>query len=111
MTRKMTLIAAVLAVALSAAAGSAVAGANQGAHVSASKTISVRDSYFSPKSLSVSKGTTLRFVWGGRLPHNLVGPGANYGARVRGSVSVRATRSGSYICTIHRGMKISVKVR
>jgi len=109
MTRKLTLIAAVLAVALSAAAGSALA--NGGAHSAGTTTISVRDSYFSPKSVSVSKGSTLRFVWAGRLPHNLVGPGANYGARVKGSVSVRATRSGSYVCTIHRGMKLSVNVR
>ncbi len=109
MTRKLTLIAAVLAVALGAVAGSALA--NGGAHAAGSKTIMLRDSYFSPKSLTVSKGTTLRFVWGGRLPHNLVGPGANFGARVKGSVSVRATRSGSYLCTIHRGMKLSVRVR
>jgi len=109
MTRKLTLIAAVLAVALSAAAGSALA--NGGAHSAGSTTITLRDSFFSPKSVSVSKGTTLRFVWAGRLPHNLIGPGANYGARVKGSVSVRATRSGSYICSIHRGMRVSVNVR
>ena len=108
MTRKLTLIAAVLAVALSAVAGTALA--NGGAHAAGSKTITVRDSFFSPKSLTVSKGTTLRFVWAGHLPHNVVGPGTNIGARVRGSVSVRA-RSGSYVCTIHRGMKVSVRVR
>lgn len=108
MTRKLTLIAAVLAVALGAVAASALA--NGGAKAAGSKTISVRDSFFSPKTLTVSKGTTLRFVWAGRLPHNIVGPGTNIRARVRGSVSVRA-RSGSYVCTIHRGMKLSVKVR
>ena len=109
MTRKLTLIAAVLAVALSAAAGSALA--NGGAHAAGSTTITLRDSFFSTKSVSVSKGTTVRFVWAGHLPHNLVGPGANIPDRVRGSVSVRATRSGRYSCTIHRGMKVSVKVR
>jgi len=109
MTRKLTLIAAILAVALSAVAGSALA--KGGARSAGTTTISVRDSFFSPKSVSVSKGTTLRFVWAGHLPHNLIGPGANYGARVKGSVSVRATRSGTYICSIHRGMKVSVRVR
>jgi len=108
MTRKLPLIAAVLAVALGAFAASALA--NGGARAAGSKTISVRDSVFSPRSITVSPGTTLRFVWGGRLPHNVVGPGTNIGARVRGSASVRA-RSGSYVCTIHRGMKLSVKVR
>ena len=109
MTRKLTLIAAVLALALSAVAGSALA--KGGAHAAGSTTITLHDSYFSPKSVSVSKGSTLRFVWAGRLPHNLVGPGANVSARVKGSYSVRASRSGSYLCTIHRGMKVSVKVR
>ena len=108
MTRKLTLIAAVLAVALGAVAASALA--NGGAHAAGSKTIAVRDSVFNPKSITVSRGTTLRFVWAGRLPHNVVGPGANIGARVTGSASVKA-RSGSYVCTIHRGMKLSVKVR
>ena len=109
MTRKLTLIAAVLAVALSAVAGNALA--NGGAHSAASKTIMLRDSYFSPKSITVSKGTSLHFVWAGKLVHNLVGPGANYGFRTKGSATVRATRSGSYICQIHSGMKVSVKVR
>jgi plastocyanin len=110
MNRKLTLTAATLAVALSTAAGSAVAGADQNASAAGTKTISVRDDYFGPKSITVSKGTTLRFVWGGRRPHNVVGPGANIGARVRGSASVKA-RSGSYVCTIHSGMKLSVRVR
>jgi len=108
MTRKLMLIAAVLTLALGAVAGVAVASG--GAHSAASKTFTLRDSYISPNSVSVSRGTTLRFVWAGHLPHNLVGPGANYGARVRGSVSVRASRSGTYICTIHRGMAVSVRV-
>ena len=109
MTRKLTLIAAVLAVALSAVAGNALA--NGGAHSAASKTIMLRDSYFSPKSITVSKGTSLHFVWAGKLPHNLVGPGAKYGLRTKGSATVRATRSGSYVCTLHSGMKVAVKVR
>jgi plastocyanin len=108
MTSKLTLIAAVAVLALSVVAGSAVAGSV--AHTAGSKTISVRDDYFGPKSITVSKGTTLRFVWGGRRPHNVVGPGANIGARVRGSASVKA-RSGSYVCTIHSRMKLSVRVR
>ena len=110
MNRKVTLTAATLAVALSAAAGSAVAGADQNASAAGTKTISVRDDYFGPKSITVSKGTSLRFVWGGRRPHNVIGPGANLNARVRGSASVKA-RSGRYVCTIHRGMTLSVRVR
>ncbi len=110
MNRKLTMTAVTAVVALSASAGSAIAGADQNASVAGSKTISVRDDYFGPRSITVSKGPTLRFVWGGRRPHNVVGPGANIRIRVRGSASVKA-RSGTYVCTIHRGMKLSVRVR
>ncbi len=108
MKRTLILIAVALTLALSAAAGSAVA--DGGAQAAGSKSISVRDDYFSPKSVTVSRGTKLRFVWSGRRAHNVVGPGTNISARVRGSASVRA-RSGRYVCTIHAGMRLTVKVR
>ena len=110
MNRKLLTTAAIAAMALTAAAGSAVAGANSGAHAAGSKTIKVLDNKFSPKSTTVSKGTTLRFVWAGRRPHNLVGPGVNVSPRVNGSKSVKA-RTGTYYCTIHSGMKVAVRVR
>jgi len=108
MTRKFTLIAAVLTLALSAAAGSAIA--NDGAKTAGSKRISVKGNYFSPKSITVPAGTTLRFVWAGRLPHNVQGPGSYLKIRVKGSASVKA-RSGRYVCTLHSGMNLRVKVR
>ncbi len=112
MSRKILMTAVIAAALLTAAAtGSAVAGAAGGSHAAATKTITLRDSFFSPKRITVSRGTTLRFVWRGRLPHNLIGPGANVGPRRSGSKSVRASRSGSYLCTIHRGMALRVTVR
>ncbi len=111
MSRKILITAATAALLLAAATGSAVAGATGGSHAAATKTITLRDSFFSPKRITVSRGTTLRFVWRGRLAHNLIGPGANFGLRRSGSVSVRASRSGSYVCTIHRGMVVRVTVR
>jgi len=111
MSRKILMTAVTASLLLAAATGSAVAGAAGGSHTAATKTITVRDSFFSPKRITVSRGTKLRFVWRGRLPHNLIGPGAKVGARRSGSVSVRASRSGSYLCTIHRGMALRVTVR
>ncbi len=110
MNRKLLTTAAIAAMALTAAAGSAVAGANSGAHAAGSKTIKVLDNKFSPKSTTGSKGTTLRFVWTGNHPHNLKGPGVNVSPQVKGSKSVKA-RTGTYVCSIHSGMKLSVKVR
>ncbi len=111
MTRKILMTAVTASLLLAAATGSAVAGAAGGSHAAAIKTITLRDSFFSPKRITVSRGTFLRFVWRGRLPHNLVGPGVNVGARRSGSTVVRPSRSVSYLCTIHRGMAVRVTVR
>jgi plastocyanin len=110
MNRKLLTTAAIAAMALTAVAGSAAAGANSGAHASGSKTIKLLNASFSPKKVTVSKGTTLRFVWTGNRPHNLRGPGVNVSSRVGGSKSVKA-RTGTYVCDIHSGMKVAVKVR
>ncbi|MSX02140.1 MAG: hypothetical protein F2813_03155 [Actinobacteria bacterium] len=111
MTRKLMTTAALAATALTATAGSAVAVANDGAHSAATKTIRVLDDKFSPTSTTVSRGTKLRFVWGGRHPHNVIGPGANASVRVRGSYTATAKRSGTYYCSIHSRMRMKVTVR
>jgi plastocyanin len=86
----------------------------------ATRTVSVRDSFFSPKTLKVRKGTTVRWVWRGtRMPHNVVSrrgaPQRVDSGRVkkRGSYSKRLTRKGLYRihCEIHPGMTMSIRVR
>lgn len=105
-------IAAVAAVAaLSVAVVPAVTtAAGPHATAAATKTVKLRDTFFSPKTLTVSKRTKIRFVWAGRLPHNIVGPGINVPPRVKGSKTVTA-RSGTYLCTLHPGMSLKIKVR
>jgi plastocyanin len=39
---------------------------------SATTSVSVKDNVFAPKSKTVERGTTVRFVWAGRAPHNVV---------------------------------------
>ncbi len=56
---KKTLIALVLVVATAAAAFAIPALA------ASTKTVKVSDSKFSPKSLTVKKGTTINWKWGG----------------------------------------------
>lgn len=83
----------------------------------ATRSIGLRDDYFSPKSVSVSKNTTVKFVWKGRAPHNVTvtsGPAKfRSSTKTSGSYSKRLTRRGTYriVCTIHGGMKLTLKVR
>ena len=77
----------------------------------ASKTVLVKDNVFSPKSITVNKGTTLVFKWRGNAPHNVKGAGFNSAVKTSGRYTRKATRSGTIVCTIHPGMKMKLTVR
>jgi plastocyanin len=84
----------------------------------ATKTVQVKDNKFVASSITVSKGTTVKWVWKGKAPHNVKvtkGP-AKFSSttQVKGSFSKKLTKKGTYsiLCTIHApGMKMTVKVR
>jgi plastocyanin len=104
------LIAGATAVALSAGVIATQAFA-------ATKTVSVKDNFFSPKSLTVSKGTTVKWVWKGKAPHNVMSTGAGKfqsKTQTKGSFSKKLTKAGTYkiVCSIHApGMKMTIKVK
>ena len=88
------------------------------------KTVKVGDNFFvrdgGRPTVTISKGSTLKFVWRGHVPHNVVkkkGPGGGFRSSVRtgGSYSHKFTRGGTYTlyCTIHglSDMGLTVKVR
>jgi plastocyanin len=84
----------------------------------ATKTVQVKDNKFVAGSLTVSKGTTVKWVWKGKAPHNVTvtkGPAKfKSTTQVKGSFSKKLTKKGTYsiLCTIHApGMKMTVKVR
>ena len=85
--------------------------------LAATRTVKVDDNVFSPKSLSVRKGDSVRFRWVGRAPHNVArssGPSfSTIGIRRSGTVTRRLRRRGTYrlVCTIHPGMSMKVVVR
>ena len=85
--------------------------------LAATKTVKLGDNFFSPKRLSVTKGTIVRWRWTGRAPHNVTvtkGPVKFRSSTMRsGSYSKRMRRRGSYtiVCTIHPGMQMSLRVR
>lgn len=73
---------------------------------------------FGPKKLSIKRGTTVRFVWTGGLPHNVrISKGPQRGAiskvKTKGTASRRFTKPGTYtiVCDVHAPtMKMTIKV-
>lgn len=112
MKSKLVLAAAAAAV---AAGGAVAAGPSLGAGTT---TVAVKDVKFVPKTLTVKKGRTIKFVWRGVAPHNVVvtkGPQKfRASTRKKGSYKVTLKKAGVYriLCTIHAPdmrMKITVK--
>jgi plastocyanin len=88
------------------------------------KTVKLGDNYFvkdgSRPTVTISKGSTLKFVWRGSAPHNVIkkkGPGAAFHSSVKtsGVYTHKFTRGGTYTlyCSIHglSDMGLTVKVR
>jgi plastocyanin len=82
-----------------------------------SKSIRMGDNFFKPKTVTVRKGTTVRWKWKTKAPHNVVGRGPKHftsgSPKTRGNLSVRFTRKGTYriACVVHPKMKMTIKVR
>jgi plastocyanin len=82
----------------------------------ATRTTGVRDDFFSPKSLTVKKNTTVKWIWKGTNPHNVhvtKGPIKFKSAvKTSGTYSKKLTRKGTYriVCDIHAGMKQTIRV-
>jgi plastocyanin len=100
-------VAVLVAPALSGAAGEA----------RATRSVTVGDIFFRPTSLSVRRGTRVRWVWRGQLGHNVTvvrGP-TRFRSRTQtsGSFSRVLRRRGSYrlICTIHGAALQSMRIR
>jgi plastocyanin len=109
--RKLPLLVSLLAVAAMAAAFAIPA-------LAATRTVAVKDNFFSPKATTISKGSTVKWVWRGDAAHNVSkskGPGVKFRSpnKLSGSYSHRFTRAGLYtvICTIHPGMTSTVRVK
>ncbi len=78
--------------------------------------VKVGDNYFvragAAPTISVKKGTTVRWVWAGRNPHNVVGPGFRSPTKTSGSYARKFSGKGTFrvICTVHASMKMNVRV-
>lgn len=81
----------------------------------ATRSVSVANNVFSPRSVTVDKGDKVKWVWrsGGRT-HNVTSSSfRDSGNRGSGSFTVRFDRAGrfGYVCTLHSGMAGTVVVR
>jgi plastocyanin len=87
----------------------------------ATRNVKIGDDYFvksgKPSTVSVSKGTTVRWNWKGHDAHNVVvqkGP-AHFqsGLKTKGHFAKKVKKKGTYkiICSVHAGMRMTLKVR
>lgn len=103
--------------ALATAAAVAATIAVGGSQAATTKIVKVDDFRFSPSSVTVKAGTTVKWVWAGKANHDVEttrGP-RDFHSRVmtQGSYSKRFTRRGTYRinCSIHSAvMKMTVRV-
>jgi plastocyanin len=104
------------AIAVVLAASLAVAALQVLPSFAATRSVTVGDNFFKPATLTVAKGTTVRWVWKGSSLHNVTrsrGPAfKRCGNRTSGSCSRTLRRAGTYrlLCTIH-GFRMKVVVR
>jgi plastocyanin len=100
------------------AATAVAAGALAIPALAATTSVQVKDNKFVAKSITVSKGTTVKWVWKGKAPHNVKvtkGP-AKFSSttQVKGSFSKKLTKKGTYtiLCTVHApDMKMTIRVK
>ena len=81
------------------------------------KGVKLVDNKFRPSKATVKRGTTVKFTWAGKNPHNVTafsGPVLFHsGTKTTGTYRKRLTRKGTYsiICTVHSEMTLILKVR
>jgi plastocyanin len=85
------------------------------------RSVSVRDNVFSPRSLTIKRNDIVRFVWRGSNPHDIRtrsrprgGNRVSVPRKRSGTYRKRFTRRGTYrlVCTVHPpDMRITIRVR
>ena len=98
-------------------------GAGAATAYAATRNVKVGDDYFvkagSPRTITVKKGTKLKFKWVGKAPHNVTtqkGPMKFQSpTQTKGTFSKKLSKKGTYVlyCTIHglNVQRLTVKVK
>jgi plastocyanin len=84
--------------------------------LAATRSIRVGNNFFGPRTVTIHRGARLTWRFHGSLHNVTVRRGPQHfrsGNRSHGKFSHRFTRRGTYriVCTIHPGMRMTVKVR
>ena len=81
------------------------------------RSVRVDDNVFRPSTMSANRGDTIRFRFVGDRMHNVVvtsGPSRFRSSTMdSGTYRRRVTRRGTYriVCTLHSGMRMTLRVR
>jgi plastocyanin len=82
------------------------------------KTVAVKDDFFGPKKLTITKGSKVKWVWKGTEGHNVAvanGPtNFRFGTRKTGTKTHTFKKRGTYsiVCTIHApDMHMTIRVK
>ena len=99
-----------------AAIGVAAGAAALPATGATTKTVRVKDDFFSPKKLTIKKGTKVVWTWKGKHRHNVSEANGKWGSgtKRKGTFSHTFKSKGTFLvfCTIHAPdmqMKVHVK--
>jgi plastocyanin len=106
---RLRLTAAALTVALGAIPAAAVAAARD----ARTHSVQIRNLAFTPRTLSIHPGDTVRWVFDdGATAHNVTGAHFRSTTQKRGTFAVRFSHAGtfSYRCTIHPFMTARIVV-
>ncbi|MDA0171558.1 plastocyanin/azurin family copper-binding protein [Solirubrobacter taibaiensis] len=76
-------------------------------------TVQVGDNWFSPKTATVARGGTVTWRWVGKKSHDVSGPGFKSKLIKTGTYKRAFSKKGTfkYVCTVHRGMTGTVRVK
>ena len=98
---------------ISLAAAGATAAAIAVPAFAATAHVKVADNVFKSKSVTIRKGSSVKWTWVGNNPHNVTFSGFHSKTVVNGSYSHTFKKRGTftYRCTIHSGMTGKVVVK
>jgi plastocyanin len=107
--RRLAIVAALVVAVFAATASFAFA---------ATKSVGVKQSgskfSFTPKTLSIKKGDTVKWSWSGSTPHNVSGKGFKSKSGTKVTYSHKFTKAGKFtvVCTFHKalGQTMTIKV-
>ncbi|MDA0182400.1 plastocyanin/azurin family copper-binding protein [Solirubrobacter phytolaccae] len=76
-------------------------------------TVQVGDNVFSPKTATIAAGGTVTWRWVGKKGHDVVGSNFKTAVKKSGTYKRKFPKKGSfqYVCTLHRGMTGTIRVK